>query len=66
MIEPTENESREMLDYFADALIRIDHEISEDAEKLHGAPYTTPVKRLDEVGAARNINVNYFKQAAQE
>ncbi len=66
MIEPTENESREMLDYFAEAMIKIDQEISEDPEKLHGAPYTTPVKRLDEVGAARNINVNYFKQAAQE
>jgi len=66
MVEPTENESREMLDYFADALIKIDQEISDDPEKLHGAPYTTPVKRLDEVGAARNINVNYFKKAGQE
>jgi glycine dehydrogenase subunit 2 len=66
MVEPTENESREMLDYFAEALIRIDRETLEEPEKLHGAPYTTPVKRLDEVGAARNINVNYFKNAAQE
>jgi glycine dehydrogenase subunit 2 len=60
MIEPTETESKEMLDYFADAMIQIDDEINEDAEKLHQAPYTTPVRRLDEVAAARNLNINYF------
>jgi len=60
MIEPTETESKEMLDYFADAMNKIDDEINEDAEKLHQAPYTTPVRRLDEVAAARNLNINYF------
>jgi glycine dehydrogenase subunit 2 len=60
MIEPTESESKEMLEYFADAMIQIDDEINEDAEKLHQAPYTTPVRRLDEVAAARNLNINYF------
>ncbi len=60
MIEPTETESKEMLDYFADALLKIDDEINSDAEKLHHAPYTTPVRRLDEVAAARNLNINYF------
>jgi len=60
MIEPTETESKEMLDYFADAMIQIDDEINENAEKLHQAPYTTPVRRLDEVAAARNLNINYF------
>ncbi len=63
MIEPTENESKEMLDYFADAMIQIDGEISEDTEILHSAPQTTPVKRLDEVGAARNVDVNYYKES---
>jgi glycine dehydrogenase subunit 2 len=60
MIEPTETESKEMLDYFADAMIKIDDEINTDADKLHQAPYTTPVRRLDEVAAARNLNINYF------
>jgi glycine dehydrogenase subunit 2 len=63
MIEPTENESKEMLDYFADAMIQIDGEISENTEILHSAPQTTPVKRLDEVGAARNVDVNYYKES---
>ena len=60
MIEPTETESKEMLDYFADAMNQIDDEINQDAEKLYQAPYTTPVRRLDEVAAARNLNINYF------
>ncbi len=63
MIEPTENESKEMLDFFADALIQIDNEITENPEILHSAPHSTPVKRLDEVGAARNVDVNYFKNS---
>jgi glycine dehydrogenase subunit 2 len=61
MIEPTETESKEMLDYFAEAMIKIDDEINEDVENLLQAPHTTPVRRLDEVGAARNLNINYFK-----
>jgi glycine dehydrogenase subunit 2 len=60
MIEPTETESKEMLDYFAEAMIKIDDEISTDVDKLHQAPYTTPVRRLDEVAAARNLNINFF------
>ena len=62
MIEPTETESKEMLDYFADVLIRIDDEISENSEKLHEAPYTTPVRRLDEVAAARNLDIHWYKR----
>ena len=46
---------------FADAMLTIHKEIEQDAEKLHLAPLTTPVKRLDEAGAARNLDVNYFK-----
>jgi len=61
MIEPTETESKEMLDFFADALLTINKEIEQDAEALHRAPLTTPVKRLDEAGAARNLDVNFFK-----
>jgi glycine dehydrogenase subunit 2 len=54
MIEPTETESLESLDYFADALLRIAEEAKTNPELLHEAPHNTPVSRLDEVGAARN------------
>lgn len=59
MIEPTETESKETLDYFADVMIQIDKEAQENPDKVKNAPYTTPVRRLDEVGAARNGDVNY-------
>jgi len=62
MIEPTETESKEMLDYFADILIRIDEEIKTDPQILQAAPYQTPVRRLDEAQAARMLNVNYYKK----
>lgn len=54
MIEPTETEPRENLDAFCDALIAIAKEAVENPEALHQAPHNTPVRRLDEVGAARN------------
>ncbi|MCM8901510.1 aminomethyl-transferring glycine dehydrogenase subunit GcvPB [Caldicoprobacter algeriensis] len=54
MIEPTETESKETLDAFADALIEIAREVEEQPEKVKGAPHTTPVRRLDEAKAARN------------
>lgn len=66
MIEPTETESKEMLDYFAESLRKIDTEITQSTETLHQAPHTTPVRRLDEVGAARNLNVNYYKNKKEE
>lgn len=53
MIEPTETESKETLDAFADALIQIAEEARESPELLHTAPHVTPVSRLDEVQAAR-------------
>jgi glycine dehydrogenase subunit 2 len=54
MIEPTETESKETLDEFADSLIRIADEVATSPELFHEAPTTMPVRRLDEVGAARN------------
>ena len=54
MIEPTETESKETLDAFADALVKIAEEARTDSELLHSAPHTTPVSRLDEVKAARS------------
>jgi Glycine cleavage system protein P (pyridoxal-binding), C-terminal domain len=54
MIEPTETESKETLDDFAAALLRVAEEAKASPELLHAAPTTTPVGRLDEVAAARN------------
>jgi glycine dehydrogenase subunit 2 len=53
MIEPTETETKETLDAFADAIATILREAAEDPEIARGAPYTTPVRRLDEVTAAK-------------
>jgi glycine dehydrogenase subunit 2 len=54
MVEPTETETRETLDAFAEAMEAILEEAAEDPEIARGAPYTTPVRRLDEVAANRN------------
>ena len=53
MVEPTETETRETLDAFADAVAAILREAAEDPEIARNAPYTTPVRRLDEVAAAK-------------
>ena len=54
MIEPTETESKDTLDKFADALAKIAEEARVEPDVLHNAPQTTPVFRLDEAKAARN------------
>ncbi|HEY2719770.1 MAG TPA: aminomethyl-transferring glycine dehydrogenase subunit GcvPB [Solirubrobacteraceae bacterium] len=53
MVEPTETETKETLDAFADAIARILAEAAEDPQLALDAPYTTPVRRLDEVAAAK-------------
>jgi len=53
LIEPTETETRETLDAFADALAAILREAAADTTIAHNAPYTTPVRRLDEAAAAK-------------
>ena len=55
MIEPTETESRETLDAFVDAMCRIAEEARDNPELLRAAPHKTPVRRLDEVRAARQL-----------
>ncbi len=55
MIEPTETENKETLDAFADALIKIAGEARSNPELLKEAPHHTPVGRLDEVKAARDL-----------
>jgi glycine dehydrogenase subunit 2 len=54
LIEPTETETRETLDAFADAVVAILHEAKQDPEIAQHAPYSTPVRRLDEAGAAKH------------
>jgi glycine dehydrogenase subunit 2 len=55
MIEPTETESRQTLDAFVEAMLRIAEEALTEPETLRAAPHTTPVRRLDEVRAARQL-----------
>ena len=52
MFEPTETESKEAIDQFADDFLHI---LTEDPEIVKTAPHDTPVKRVDEVWAARNL-----------
>ncbi len=56
MIEPTETESKETLDAFCDAMLRIATRIEEDPMAFRNSPTTMPVGRLDEVKAARDLN----------
>jgi glycine dehydrogenase subunit 2 len=53
LIEPTETETKETLDHFAQILVEILREAAEDPEIARTAPHTTPVRRLDEAAAAR-------------
>jgi glycine cleavage system P protein (glycine dehydrogenase) subunit 2 len=59
LIEPTETEAKEDLDAFVDAMIAIQREAESNPEGLHGAPYTLPVRRLDDVRAARQLDLSW-------
>src|SRR2546423_7423212 len=59
MIEPTETESKETLDAFCEAMIRIAREAETDPQAIHAAPVTTPVRRLDQTKAAREPNLRW-------
>ena len=59
MIEPTETESKETLDEFCDAMIRIAREAETDPHALHEAPLSTPVRRLDQTLAARQPDLRW-------
>ena len=63
MVEPTESETKETLDSFCDAMLAIVRDAAESPELLREAPHTRPVKRLDEVRAAKDPVVVYgFEQ----
>ena len=66
LIEPTETESKETLDAFADALIAIAGEAVSDPDAIRAAPITAPVRRLDEAAAARQPNLRWRPMAGAE
>jgi glycine cleavage system P protein (glycine dehydrogenase) subunit 2 len=57
MIEPTETESKETLDAFCDAMIELAKQVETDPDAVTQSPTTTPVTRLDEVAAARELDL---------
>ncbi len=59
MIEPTETESKETIDAFCEAMIRIAREAESDPGGVHHAPVTTPVRRLDQTRAARQPDLRW-------
>ncbi len=59
MVEPVENESKQTLDEFIKTMRTIAKEAEEDSDTLKNAPYTTPVRRLDEAQAARKPRVKF-------
>ena len=59
MIEPTETETKETLDEFADIMINLADKAYHEPESLHAAPVKTPVRRVNEVLAARRPVVRW-------
>jgi glycine dehydrogenase subunit 2 len=67
MIEPTETEAKETLDAFAGAMLEIAREARDDPEVIRSAPHNRPVRRLDEVRAAKNPIVRFrFEEHEEE
>jgi glycine dehydrogenase subunit 2 len=63
-VEPTETETKEELDAFVDVLRRLREEAERDPELLRTAPHTLPVRRLDDVRAARQLDLVWKPAAA--
>ena len=63
LIEPTETEAKDSLDGFIEAMVRIQKEAETDGDMVRGAPYTLPVRRLDDLRAAKQLDVAW-KEAA--
>jgi glycine dehydrogenase subunit 2 len=64
LIEPTETESKETLDNFVNAMIDIANRAREGKESFKEAPFDTPVRRLDDVKAARQLDVRYERESS--
>lgn len=61
LIEPTETEDKDTLDKFIDAMVAIQKEAETDADKVKAAPHTMPVRRLDDVKAAKELDLVWQK-----
>jgi len=59
LIEPTETESKDVLDAFVAAMSQIQREAEQEPERVRGAPHTMPVRRLDDVRAARHLDLTW-------
>ncbi len=64
LIEPTETESKDVLDEFVEVMGELLEKSRREPEWMKGAPYTTPVRRLDDVKAARDLDLGYVPPAA--
>ena len=62
LIEPTETEDKATLDAFVEAMVAIRQESKENPEQVKEAPLTLPVRRLDDVRAARELDLNWYNQ----
>ena len=62
MVEPTETESKETLDAYIEVMKQIATEAKENPELLKNAPHDTPVRRLDEALAARQLILHWTKE----
>ena len=65
LIEPTETESRDELDGFVAAMAEILAEADSSPDLLHAAPHTLPVRRVDEVRAARELDLAWRPAATK-
>ena len=65
LIEPTETESKQTLDEFVAAMAELMELAAADASACKDAPLSTPVRRLDDVRAARQLDVRYVPPAAE-
>jgi glycine dehydrogenase subunit 2 len=66
MIEPTETESKSTLDRFVEVMAAIAREAAEEPDLVRGAPYTTPVRRLDEAGAVKRADLAWRPEAGHD
>jgi glycine dehydrogenase subunit 2 len=66
LIEPTETESREDIDRLVDAFVRVREEAETEPETLRTAPHTLPLRRLDEVRAAKELHLRWWPGDSDE
>jgi glycine dehydrogenase subunit 2 len=59
LIEPTETESKDVLDGFVTAMTEIQREAEQEPEHVKSAPHTMPVRRLDDVRAAKQLDLRW-------